>query len=117
MPMAPDNLLLRRYAEEGEEEAFAELVRRYVDMVYSIALRLTQRDMALAQEVSQTVFTDLARKARVLAGHPTLSGWLYTSTRYAAHKALRGEQRRRQHEQEAFTMQAIDSTTTAGAAR
>ncbi len=113
--MAPDNRLLRRYAEEGDEEAFAELVHRYVDLVYSIARRLTQQDAALAQEVSQAVFTDLARKAHALTGHPTLSGWLHTSTRYAAHKALRGEQRRRRHEQEASIMQANDSTTTAGA--
>ena len=37
--MTDDAELLRRYAREGAEEAFAEVVRRHVDLVYSAALR------------------------------------------------------------------------------
>ena len=37
--MTESQALLREYAEKGSEEAFRELVGRYVDMVFSTALR------------------------------------------------------------------------------
>jgi RNA polymerase sigma factor (sigma-70 family) len=107
--MTPDFDLLARYAAERDEAAFAELVQRHLDHVYSTALRLVGGDSHLAEDVSQSVFTDLARKAGSLRGHATLSGWLHTSTCFAASNLIRTEQRRRQREQTALTM----STTTA----
>ena len=76
--------LLRRYVFERSEAAFAELVQQYVALVYSAALRQTNGDVHLAEDVTQEVFTDLARKAARLTRHTSLAGWLYTSTRYAA---------------------------------
>ena len=105
--MTPDGELLRRYAETGSEDAFTELVRRHVDLVYSAALRQVNGDAHLAQDVAQSVFTDLARKAAPLARRPALTGWLYTSTHFAAAKAVRTEHRRQAREQEAHTMQAL----------
>jgi RNA polymerase sigma factor (sigma-70 family) len=102
--MTPDCELLRRYSENRSEEAFAELVRRHLDLVYSAALRQVNSDAHLAQDVAQMVFTDLARKARALARHPVLSGWLYTSARFAAAKLARAENRRRMREENAHTM-------------
>src|ERR1700722_4312114 len=102
--MTPDGELLRRYAEAGSEAAFAELVQRYVDLVYSAALRQVNGDAHLAQDVSQAVFTDLARKAAALSRHEVLTGWLYTGTHFAATKAVRSESRRRTHEQGARAM-------------
>ena len=102
--MTPDCELLRRYAESRCEEAFAELVRRHLNLVYSAALRQVNGDVHLAQDVTQTVFTDLARKADSLSRRPVLTGWLYTSAHFAAAKAVRTERRRRAHEQEAQTM-------------
>ena len=61
--MTPDSELLERYATERDEAAFAELVRRHVNHVYSTALRLVGGDAHLAEDAAQTVFTDLARKA------------------------------------------------------
>jgi len=55
--------LLREYAEKGSEEAFREVVSRYVDLVYSTALRRTGGDTHLAEDVAQNVFGVLARKA------------------------------------------------------
>jgi RNA polymerase sigma factor (sigma-70 family) len=105
--MIEDPELLRRYAEDRAESAFAEIVRRHVDLVYSAALRQVNGDAHLAQDVTQLVFTDLARKAHALARHRVLAGWLFTSTRYAAAKLVRGEQRRRTRETEAELMREI----------
>jgi RNA polymerase sigma factor (sigma-70 family) len=97
--MTPDSELLRRYAGTHSEEAFAELVRRHVNLVYSAALRQVNGDAHLAQDVAQTVFTDLARKAAPLSRRSTLTGWLYTSAHFAAAKIARTENRRRDREE------------------
>ena len=107
--MTPDSELLRRYAGTQSEEAFAELVRRHVNLVYSAALRQVNGDTHLAQDVAQTVFTDLARKASSLSRRETLSGWLYTSAHFAAAKITRTENRRRNHE-EKFMREPISET-------
>ena len=97
--MTPDCELLRRYAGTHSEEAFAELVQRHVNLVYSAALRQVNGDAHLAQDVAQAVFTDLARKAGSLVRRETLTGWLYTSAHFAAAKAVRAENRRRDREE------------------
>ncbi len=102
--MTPDGELLCRYAEARDEAAFAELVRRHIDLVHSVALRQAQGDAQLAKDAVQLVFVDLARKAAPLSRHVTLAGWLHTSARFAANKLIRGEQRRRTREQEAAAM-------------
>ena len=61
----------------------------------------------LAQDVAQTVFTDLARKADALSRRQVLNGWLYTSALFAATKAVRTERRRRAREQEAQVMHSL----------
>lgn len=100
--MTDDAELLRRFANERSQEAFAELVGRHVDLVHSAALRQTNGDEHLAKDATQIVFADLARKAGSLAGRRALAGWLFVSTRYAAAKLVRREQRRRRREMEAF---------------
>ena len=102
-----DAELLGRYLEDGSEEAFTELVRRHVNLVYFAALRRVGGDRHLADDVTQGVFADLARKARSLKGRPVLTGWLYTSTRFAAAQAMRTEQRRRTRETEAQTIHEL----------
>src|SRR5215510_10082259 len=99
--MLNDAELLRQYATTGSEEAFTELVSRHLSLVYSAALRQVQGDAHLAEDVGQTVFIDLSRKAAALARHPVLSGWLYVSTRMAAAKALRAQTRRQKWEKTA----------------
>ena len=93
-----DSELLRRYAEDGSQDAFAELVRRRIGLVYSVALRQTGGDRHRAQDVCQTVFSDLARKAPSLWNRPTLLGWLYRSAQFAAAGMIRAEQRRQNRE-------------------
>jgi RNA polymerase sigma factor (sigma-70 family) len=97
--MTPDSELLRHFAKTNSEDAFAELVKRHVNLVYSAALRQVGGDAHLAQDVAQTVFTDLARKAGSLARRETLTGWLYTSAHFAAAKIARTENRRHDREE------------------
>lgn len=108
-----DATLLRTYARDRTEVAFAELVRRHVDFVYAAALRQVNGDAHLAQDVVQLVFTDLARKAAKLAGYRVLAGWLFTSTRYAAANAVRTEARRRIREEEAHRMKTQNDDNAA----
>lgn len=114
--MTEDLELLRRYAAEQSEAAFAELTRRHVDLVYSAALRLVHGDVASAQDVTQQVFTEVARQAKRLARHPALVGWLYTTTRLMALRVNRTEQRRKAREQEANTMNELldDDASSSG---
>ncbi len=98
-----DNELLEAWVARRSDPAFAELARRYVDVVYSAALRQV-RDPALAEDVVQAVFLVLARKAASLRHHALLAGWLYRTTRFIAIRAIRSEARRRRHEQEAMNM-------------
>lgn len=111
--MLEDAELLRDYAQNHSNDAFTELVRRRLDLVYSVALRQVNGDSHLAQDVTQIVFTDLARKAATLADHRVLAGWLFTSTRFAAAKLVRGERRRQMREQEAQLMHQLSSNPTA----
>ncbi len=67
-----DRELLQRYAASRCEAAFTELVKRYVDLVYSAALRQVGGDARLAQDVTQAVFIDLARKAASMPGRLVL---------------------------------------------
>ena len=110
--MTPDSKLLARFARINSEDAFAELVRRHVNLVYSAALRQVNGDEHFAKDVAQTVFTDLARKANSLSRRETLSGWLYTSAHFAAAKIVRTENRRRDRE-EKFMREPIHETAPA----
>lgn len=108
--MMDDAELLHRHASTGAQDAFAEIVRRHVGLVYHAALRQTGGDPHRAQDVAQTVFTDLARKAASLARHPHLVAWLHTATRLAAVQLRRAEARRLAREQAAFAMNAADAS-------
>lgn len=105
--MTDDTELLRQYAHERSEAAFAELVRRHVDLVYSAALRQTWGDHHRAEEVTQMVFTDLARKASALARHPVLPAWLHRSSHLAALDLRRREGRRSRYERAAGAEAAV----------
>ena len=109
--MNDDALLLRRYAEKGAEDAFTELVRRHVDLVFGAALRRTSGDTHRASDVAQEVFSKLARDARKLSRHTVLAAWLHTATRNAALNLMISEQRRRARETQAL---ALDRTSAAG---
>src|SRR5438046_5213176 len=101
-----DQQLLRDYTERRAEVAFAELVRRHVDLVYSAALRMV-RDAHLAEDVTQSVFVALARNAPQLISRPVLSGWLHRTAQNLAANVVRSDVRRRAREQEAAVMNEL----------
>jgi RNA polymerase sigma factor (sigma-70 family) len=105
--MVDDVELLRRYVENRSEDAFAELVRRHLNLVYSVALRQVGGDTHLAEDVVQVVFTALAQKATTLVHRPVLGGWLYRTAQFAAIDVVRTEQRRREREEAAHVMKEI----------
>jgi RNA polymerase sigma factor (sigma-70 family) len=104
--MTEDAQLLQEYAM-GSEQAFRELVERYVNLVYSAAIRHLE-EAQLTQDVVQTVFAALARKARTLPRDVILGGWLYRHTCFVAAQAARTERRRRARERQALEMNALN---------
>jgi RNA polymerase sigma factor (sigma-70 family) len=103
-----DHELLREYAERHSEGAFAELVGRHIDLVYSTALRVVG-ETHLAKDVAQMVFIGLARKPRSIRNPLALVGWLYRTTRFTAASALRTECRRRRSESAAMELNDLQS--------
>jgi len=109
--MSPtDQELLAQYVQGQSDPTFTAVVERHVNLVYSAALRITAGDAALAEDITQKVFTDLARKAASVARVASVAGWLHTHTRFISLSTIRGEHRRRVREQEAFAMQEQPST-------
>ena len=80
-----DRDLLRDWLK-GRESAFNELVNRHGGLVFGVAVRQTG-DRSVAEEVVQDVFATLARKARIVLGHPSLPAWLHVTSRNMARRA------------------------------
>ena len=106
-----DNALLREYVESGSEEAFAALVSRHVNKVYSVALRHTGNPVQ-AEEITQAVFVIFARKSRALRKGVILSGWLYHTARLTSVTFIRSEIRRARRQQEAYMQNAANESST-----
>jgi len=102
-----DSDLLGQFAEHQSETAFAALVERHVNLVYSVAVRETG-DGSQAGEITQAVFIILARKVSQLRHRRALAGWLFQTTRLTAKNFLRSELRRRRREQEAYVQSTLE---------
>jgi RNA polymerase sigma factor (sigma-70 family) len=103
--MKTDVELLQEYLGSKSESAFTELVQRHFGLVYSVASRRLRGDAHLAEDVAQSVFNDLARKAHSLRNRATLGGWLYLSANTASAAVIRREGRRLARETTAHDMQ------------
>ncbi|MGA2750133.1 MAG: sigma-70 family RNA polymerase sigma factor [Verrucomicrobiota bacterium] len=110
MDDATDMDLVRQYAEQNSDMAFAALVSRHVNLVYSAALRKTANPAA-AEEITQGVFVILAQKAGRIPDKTNLPGWLYQTARLTAASFLKSEARRARREQEAYMQTKLDAGT------
>lgn len=84
---------LARQAQEGDESAFAEIVRRYSPRVFSVASRFF-RQRSLVEEAAQEVFLKAFTQLGSFEGRGSFEGWL---TRIATNTCLnmvRGAKRR-----------------------
>jgi RNA polymerase sigma factor (sigma-70 family) len=111
MPDAKDMDLMREYADRNCETAFAGLVHRHINLVYSVALRFTGNSPD-AQDVTQAVFIILAQKAASLRQRATLTGWLYETTRFTARQLLRTRARQQAREQEAYMQSTLNDSNS-----
>jgi|GEM_PF-713530 len=106
--MPEDKDLLKAYCETNSEEAFAEIVARHLDLVYSVANRQMAFDSHAAEDVCQEVFSSLAREAKKLGDEIVLGAWLCWKTRNTAIDVVRRESRRRDRERKAHEMKEAD---------
>src|SRR6266516_5198758 len=101
--------LLSEFIRDESQDAFTALVQRHLPLVYCAALRQVH-SRELAEEIAQSVFTDLARNAARLKSDTILTAWLYEVTRRTAINVVRGEVRRQIREQIASEMNAMNAT-------
>src|SRR3954462_516124 len=104
-----DMTLVQEYAQSNSEEAFATLVSRHINLVYSVALRQV-RDRTTAEEVAQAVFVILSGKAKSLSPKTILPGWLCRTARYVSAAALKSQRRRQSREQESHMQSLLNET-------
>jgi RNA polymerase sigma factor (sigma-70 family) len=102
-----DSVLLARFVKEQSQDAFTEIVRRHLNLVYSAALRQA-RSPEIAEEISTAVFSQLAQRAASLAPETILTAWLYRVACNAAIDVVRREARRQAREQIAFQMSSLN---------
>src|SRR6266567_1970469 len=89
----------------------------FVRFLYSAAVLLVDGDTHLAQDVTQTVFIDLARMARKLSSQVMLGGWLHHHTCFVAATVMRGERRRQSRERQAVEMNTLQDHSKASLAQ
>jgi RNA polymerase sigma factor (sigma-70 family) len=115
--MTKARTLLAEYVSNGSDAAFRELVGRYVGLVYSTALRRVGGDRHLAEDIAQTVFVDLARKARSFSEEVMLGGWLHRHTCHVADTVLRGERRRQLRERQSMDVNSPQESSESALVR
>ncbi len=101
--MHPDLLRLQRYHDSGDADEFQCLVRHHADMVFATARRVT-RDAALAEDVAQETFLELARKGRAIT--ESVGAWLHRVAWRRACDVVRAETTRRNYEAAALALDA-----------
>ena len=112
MSAEPTDLdLLRSFSRRGEQTAFAQLVRRYLNLVFGTALRKTG-DAGSAEEISQNVFAALARKSWRFAADDSVPAWLHRAAILESKAWLRGKIRRQNRERIAIELETTMQTST-----
>jgi RNA polymerase sigma-70 factor (ECF subfamily) len=97
-----DDLRLAEALREGAECAYEELLNRFQQPVYNLAIRLLG-DATEASDVVQEVFLKVFRNIGSFRGRSTLKTWIYRITVNEAHNARRWFFRHRRREVELDT--------------
>ena len=97
-----DDLRLAEALREGSEWAYEELLTRFQQPVYALALRL-MGDQSDASDIVQEVFLKVFRNITSFRGQSTLKTWIYRITVNEAHNARRWFYRHRRREVELDT--------------
>src|SRR5215831_7900700 len=98
----PEDLRLVEALRGGSERAYEELITRFQQPAYTLALRLLN-DQAEASDVVQEVFLKVFRNIGNFRGQSTLKTWIYRITVNEAHNARRWFFRHRRREVELDT--------------
>ncbi|HEY4301033.1 MAG TPA: sigma-70 family RNA polymerase sigma factor [Candidatus Didemnitutus sp.] len=109
MSLDSDHELLARFHRDASDGAFAEIVRRHLNLVYAAARRRLGGDASLAEEVSQNAFVALATRARQGRSIGHVAAWLHGTTRHLAAHAVRAERRRKEREMKAHELDVTDA--------
>jgi RNA polymerase sigma factor (sigma-70 family) len=99
-----ENELLHSYRDQGSQEAFAELVRRFAGLVFSVAKRRLA-NATQAEDVAQVVFIRLSKTPPKVGSDGELAAWLHRTTLNVAIDTWRSEHRRHLREQQAISME------------
>src|SRR5262249_42447630 len=103
-----DAELLRRFAAEKDQAAFAAMVGRHTGMVLGVCRRALPHWQG-AQDACQATFRVLSQKARGARWRPSVAGWLYTTARKVAHNARVAARRRATRECRAAVPEAVEA--------
>src|SRR5262245_30421896 len=101
-----DRELLHQFAAEGDQAAFAALVRRHTPMVFGVCQR-TLANVQDAEDACQATFLVLLKKAKTGRWQSSVANWLYATARNVAGNARQAAQRRAQREGQAGVLEAI----------
>ncbi len=106
-----DRDLLARYADSGDQAAFAAVVRRHTDMIHGVCRRLLQ-SQADAEDACQAVFLILSKKAKSQRWRESVANWLYITARKVAHNARLAAKRRARREGAAAKPELVSPADT-----
>ena len=87
-----DEELIGRFVGQRDIGAYEEILKRYQDKIYGLALRIT-RNPTDAEDILQEVFLTLTKKIDTFRGESKFSSWLYRIAINASYMHLRGEKK------------------------
>jgi RNA polymerase sigma factor (sigma-70 family) len=100
-----DQQLLQRFAAQQDADAFAALMQRYGQLVWSVCRHVLRHDHD-AEDAFQATFLVLARNSASIRKHEALASWLHGTAYRVALRARRDAAIRRSHESRGQSMPA-----------